>query len=183
MSDDSFQQDVLNELGDDRLTEIAGLLGTDAAGATTVVDSSVSELSGGLREAAATPDQAEEVRQAVAEVSEPPLEGVATLGGGLLGGGLMASVLSRLARPAATAVAKRTGLPVATVSRVLELLIPVVVTVLTKRAARGRSGGAASGGTPATRGGAPGAAPSPGASGSGMGEVLGGLLGGEPKKH
>ncbi|MFC5804145.1 DUF937 domain-containing protein [Streptomyces formicae] len=181
MSDDSFQQDVLNELGDDQLTEIAGLLGTDAAGATTVVDSSVSELSGGLREAAATPDQAEEVRQAVAEVSEPPLEGVAPLGGGLLGGGLMASVLSRLARPAAMAVAKRTGLPVATVSRVLELLIPVVVTVLTKRAARGRSAGA--GGAPATRGGAPGAAASPGASESGMGEVLGGLLGGEPKKR
>ena len=32
MSEPSFQDDVINELGDDRLTEIAGLLGTDANG-------------------------------------------------------------------------------------------------------------------------------------------------------
>ncbi|MFF3246484.1 hypothetical protein ACFYWY_22765 [Streptomyces sp. NPDC002870] len=47
MSDVSFQKDVLPELGDDKLQEIAGLLGTDAAGAQRVVESTVSAMSGG----------------------------------------------------------------------------------------------------------------------------------------
>ncbi|MGW7362377.1 DUF937 domain-containing protein [Streptomyces sp. NPDC054841] len=168
MSDDSFQRDVLNELGDDKLQEIAGALGTDAAGAEDAVGTSVSALFDGLREAAATPEQADEVREAVAEISEPPLEGVATLGGGLLGGGLMAGVLTKLARPAAAAVAKRTGMPVATVSRVFELLVPVVLTVLTKRAAKRRSAGAAPG--------------SPDNSPGGPADVLGDLPGGTRKR-
>ncbi|WP_351228894.1 DUF937 domain-containing protein [Streptomyces sp. NPDC002133] len=176
MSNDAFQQDVLNELGDDRLHEIAGLLGTDPGEASNLVDTSVSALSGGLREAAATPEHAEEVRQAVSEVTEPPLEGVATLGGGLLSGSLMAGVLSRLARPAAAAVAKKTGLPLATVSRVLELLVPVILTVLTKRAAQRRSAGAAPGVSGAASG-------SPGTSQGSLGEVLGDLLGGGPRKQ
>ncbi|MFC8170521.1 DUF937 domain-containing protein [Streptomyces sp. NPDC057325] len=141
--DPSFQDDVLNELGADRLHEIAGLLGTDAAGAREVVGSSVAELSGGLRQAAAEPGSADEVRAAVDEVAspEPPLRGVATLGG-LMGGGLMAGVLARLAKPAANAVAKRTGIPPATANRAVELLVPVVLAVLTQRAARkGGAGG------------------------------------------
>jgi hypothetical protein len=84
MSDEtSFQQDVLRELGDDRLQEIAGVLGTDAAGAQDVVGSSVAALSGELRRAAAEPASADEVRQAVDEVTtfEPPLQGVAAFGG------------------------------------------------------------------------------------------------------
>ncbi|MER7515972.1 DUF937 domain-containing protein [Streptomyces sp. NPDC126499] len=142
----SFQDEVLSELGEDRLLEIADLLGTDAEGAQRIVGSSVSELSGELRSAAAEPVSADEVRAAVAEVSsfEPPLHGVATLGGlvggGLVGGGLMAGVLAKLARPAADAVAKRTGLPAPAVTRAVELLVPVVLAVLTKRAA-GRKGG------------------------------------------
>lgn len=52
---ETFEDDVLNELGDDRLQEIAGLLGTDPAGAQAVVGSSVAELSGELRRAAAEP--------------------------------------------------------------------------------------------------------------------------------
>ncbi|RSS80253.1 hypothetical protein EF919_40730, partial [Streptomyces sp. WAC02707] len=67
--DPSFQDDVLNELGADRLHEIAGLLGTDAAGAREVVGSSVAELSGELRQAAAEPGSADEVGAAVDEVA------------------------------------------------------------------------------------------------------------------
>ncbi|MEU8484310.1 DUF937 domain-containing protein [Streptomyces sp. NPDC048641] len=140
----SLQKDVLDELGEDRLGEIAGLLGTDAAGAQDVVSTTVSELSGGLREkASADPQQAEELRQALAETQEQqPLQGVATFGGlgGLAGGGLMAGILAKMSRPVATAVAKKTGLPPATVTRVIELLVPVVLAVFTKRAA-GRKGG------------------------------------------
>jgi hypothetical protein len=140
----SLQKDVLDELGDDRLGEIAALLGTDAAGAQDVVGTTVSELSGGLREkATADPQQAEEVRQALAENEEQqPLQGVAALGGlgGLAGGGLMAGILAKMSRPVATAVAKKTGLPPATVSRVIELLVPVVLAVFTKRAAGRKAG-------------------------------------------
>lgn len=148
----SFQDEVLDELGDDRLQEIAGLLGTDAAGAQELVGGSVTELSGELRRAAAEPSSADEVRAAVDEVAsaEPPLQGVATLGG-LAAGGLMAGVLAKLARPAANAVAKRTGLPPATVNRAVDILVPVIVAALTKRAAAKKGGGLGDllgGGTP-----------------------------------
>ncbi|MFC8505494.1 DUF937 domain-containing protein [Streptomyces sp. NPDC057411] len=142
MSDESFQDDVLNELGDDRLQEIAGLLGTDSAGARQLVDSSVAELSGELRSAAAEPASADEVRAAFTEVAaaEPPLQGVAAFGG-LVSGGLMAGVLAKLAKPAANAVAKRTGIPAPTVNRAVEVLVPVVLAVITKRAAARKGGG------------------------------------------
>jgi hypothetical protein len=117
----SLQDDVLDELGDDKVQEIAGLLGTDDPGAREVVGTTVSALSGEA-ETVETPHEA-------------PLQGVATLGG-FATGGLMAGVLAKGAKPVANAVAKRTGLPPATVSRVVEMLIPVVLTVLTKRAAK-----------------------------------------------
>ena len=124
MSEDSataFQGDVLDELGDVKVQEIAGLLGTDEAGAREVVGTTVSALSG----EAAT----------VETPQEAPLQGVATLGG-FATGGLMAGVLAKAAKPVANAVAKKTGLPPATVTRVVEMLVPVVLTVLTKRAAK-----------------------------------------------
>ncbi|NUK38424.1 hypothetical protein HRW12_32830, partial [Streptomyces lunaelactis] len=46
MSDESLQTDVLNELGDEKFEEIAGLLGTNAAGATSVVETTVTAVSG-----------------------------------------------------------------------------------------------------------------------------------------
>ncbi|MEU3744049.1 MULTISPECIES: DUF937 domain-containing protein [Streptomyces] len=147
MSEGSFQDDVLTELGDDRLQEIAGLLGTDAGGAQELVGSSVAELSGELRQAAAEPASADEVRAAVDEVTsaEPPLQGVAGFGG-LAAGGLMAGVLGRPARPAANAIARKTGIPAATVSRAVDILVPVVLAVMTRRATTKRSGGTAADG-------------------------------------
>ncbi|MFB7942371.1 DUF937 domain-containing protein [Streptomyces sp. NPDC056049] len=141
-SSHSFQDEVLAELGEDRLAEIAALAGTDTAGARALVDGSVAELSGELRQAAAEPGSADEVKAAVDEVTsvEPPLQGVASFGG-LAAGGLMAGVLAKLARPAANAVAKRTGLPPATVNRAVDLLVPVVLAVLTRRATARKGGG------------------------------------------
>ncbi|NEB74177.1 DUF937 domain-containing protein [Streptomyces sp. SID14478] len=135
----SLEQDVLDELGENKLQELAGLLGTDATQAQDVVGSTVSALSGGLRERAEeSTDGAQEVQQALAETEQPPLQGVATLGGlgGLASGGLMAGLLSKLSRPVANAVAKKTGLPAANVARGIEMLIPVILAVMTKRAAR-----------------------------------------------
>ena len=127
LSEDSataFQGAVLDELGDDKVQEIAGLLGTDEAGAREVVGTTASALSG---EAAAA--------GTVETPQEAPLQGVATLGG-FATGGLMAGMLAKAARPVANAVAKKTGLPPATVARVVEMLIPAVLAVLTKRAAK-----------------------------------------------
>ncbi|QEU94254.1 DUF937 domain-containing protein [Streptomyces kanamyceticus] len=178
MSDSqSFEQDVLNELGDDKLQEIAGLLGTDAAGAQDVVGTTVSALSGDLQDkaAAADPAEADEVRQAFAEVEsaeqppasgEQPLQGVAAFGGlgGLAAGGMMSGVLARMSKPVANAVSKKTGIPAPTVSRVIEMLIPVVLAVLTKRAASTKADGAA---------------PKASASSGGLGDLLGQILGGK----
>ncbi|MFD6434012.1 DUF937 domain-containing protein [Streptomyces venezuelae] len=164
----SFEQDVLDELGDDRLQEIAGLLDTDASGAQDVVGTTVSALSGDIQDRAADPAEADEVRQAFIEVepADPTLQGVATLGGlgGLAGGGMMAGMLAKMSRPVANAVSKKTGIPAAKVTRVIEMLIPVVLAVLSKRAARSKGPGAPSGSAPST--------------GGGLGDLLGQILGG-----
>ncbi|MFE0252573.1 DUF937 domain-containing protein [Streptomyces sp. NPDC059010] len=117
----SLQDDVLEELGDDRIGDIAGLLGTDEAGARQMVGTTVAALSGEAH--------------TVATPHEAPLTGVATVGG-FATGGLMAGVLAEEAERVATAVARRTGLPPGAVSRIVETVIPVVLAVLTKRAAR-----------------------------------------------
>ncbi|WP_051781520.1 MULTISPECIES: DUF937 domain-containing protein [unclassified Streptomyces] len=169
MSESSFQDDVLGELGDDKMTEIAGLLGTDTSGARETVAETLGVMAGDLSQRVDADDaDGAEVRQALAEVAEaePPLEGVATFGGlgGLLSGGMMAGVLAKVSKPVAAAVSKRTGIPAATISRVIEMLIPVVLAVLAKRA----SGKAAGTGAAGTGGGAGGAAS------GGPDEILGG---------
>ncbi len=117
---------MLDELGDERIGRIASLLGTDETGARQMVGTTVSALSGEA-EAVATPHDA-------------PLTGVATLGG-FATGGLMAGLLAEEAGPVADAVARRTGLPSGAVARVVEMVVPVVLAVLTKRAAgRQRAG-------------------------------------------
>ncbi|MFI5985756.1 DUF937 domain-containing protein [Streptomyces sp. NPDC051555] len=177
MSEPSFQDDVINELGDDKLTEIAGLLGTDATGARDTIATTVGAMTGDLQQKADTDDDdGHEVRQAFAEVSEPPLQGVATLGGGLLSGGIMAGVLAKVSKPVAAAVSKKTGIPAPTVARVIELLIPVLLAVFAKRAAGKGAGAPQASGAPAT-GAAPGAAPG----GGGLGDLLGQILGGGKK--
>ncbi|MFF2380945.1 DUF937 domain-containing protein [Streptomyces sp. NPDC058108] len=136
MNEEPLQQDVLDALDDAGLQEIAGLLGTDAAGAREIVGTTVSEFSGGLQDRAVSDPG--EVQQAFAEAQEAPLTGVATLGGmGGLGGGLMGGLLARISRPVANAVARKTGLPPATVARVIDVVIPVLLSVLSKRATRG----------------------------------------------
>ncbi|MGP4000950.1 DUF937 domain-containing protein [Streptomyces sp. 8N706] len=97
MSDESLQKDVLTELGDDRIQELAGELGTDADVARTVVGTTVSALPG------------------------------------TVGDGTLAGVLGRVTTPTAQTVSRQTGLPLASVTRALELLLPVVLSVIAKR--------------------------------------------------
>ncbi|MGW6573320.1 DUF937 domain-containing protein [Streptomyces sp. NPDC054945] len=172
MSHSSFQDDVLGELGDDRMTEIAGLLGTDTSGARETVTETLGVMADDLTQKLDAQDaDGAEVRQAFAEVSEaePPLQGVATFGGlgGLLGGGVMAGVLAKVSKPVAAAVSKRTGIPAATIGRVIETLIPVVLAVLAKRASGRTAGTGAAGAAGAADG-------SGGATSGDPGEILGG---------
>ncbi|QLE75371.1 hypothetical protein FGW37_30685 [Streptomyces rectiverticillatus] len=124
MGDEALQQDVLDELGEDRIQELAGELGTDADGATRMVRETV----------AALPEELTRQESAAPAGAAGP-GGLGGLGGGL-GGGLMSGVLGKITGPVAETVAKRTGLPVAQVTRALELLLPVVMTTIAKR--RGR---------------------------------------------
>lgn len=126
--EDSLEKDVRDTLDAALLQEIADVLGTDTSAAQAIVDSTVSALSGGLHDRAVTSPG--EVQQALAEVQEAPLDG-------LDADGLMGGLLVRVSGPAAHTVARQTGLAPATVSQVIELLIPVLLTVLSRRAARG----------------------------------------------
>ncbi|MFJ4406388.1 MULTISPECIES: DUF937 domain-containing protein [unclassified Streptomyces] len=142
MSDRPLQDEVLTELGDERLQELADRLGTDTDAARQVVGASVGSLTGVVTDEAVTPGGTAELSQALEQAaSEPePLTGVAGfagLGTGV-GGGLLTTVLRKATAPTARAVSKRTGLPVAAVTGALETLIPVVATVLAKRARRAK---------------------------------------------
>ncbi|MEU1023730.1 MULTISPECIES: hypothetical protein [unclassified Streptomyces] len=46
----------------------------------------------------------------------------------------MFGVLAKMSRPMARAVAKKTGIPEKTVTRGIEVLVPVVLTMVSKRA-------------------------------------------------
>ncbi|MEU5192038.1 DUF937 domain-containing protein [Streptomyces klenkii] len=134
MGDEALQKDVLDELGEDRIQELAGELGTDADGATRMVRETVAALPEELtRENGAAP------------AGVAGLGGFGGLGGlgqgsggGMLSGGLMSGVIGRITKPVAETVAKRTGLPAAQVARALELLLPVVMTAIAKRRGRKR---------------------------------------------
>ncbi|MFF7726768.1 DUF937 domain-containing protein [Streptomyces sp. NPDC008001] len=126
MGDEALQKDVLDELGEDRVQELAGELGTGTDGATRMVRETV----------AALPDELTRENGA-APAGAAGLGGFGGLGQGL-GGGLMSGVLGRITKPVAETVAKRTGLPVAQVTRALELLLPVVMTTIAKRRGRKR---------------------------------------------
>ncbi|MFE0625865.1 DUF937 domain-containing protein [Streptomyces sp. NPDC058864] len=143
MSDRPLKDEVLEELGDDRLREITELLGTDADEAQQVVGSAVASITGVLTDDAVTPGGTAELCQAMEQAAnEPePLPAAAVGFAGVQGGtsaepgrGVLAAVLAKVAAPAARAVAKRTGLPVETVTAALQTVIPVMAAVLARRA-------------------------------------------------
>ncbi|WP_167532688.1 hypothetical protein [Streptomyces alboniger] len=47
--------------------------------------------------------------------------------------------VAKLAGPVAKAISKKTGIPVTTVTRVIEVGLPVVVAMVSKRARRGNT--------------------------------------------
>jgi hypothetical protein len=116
MGDDALRDAVLDELGEDRLRELAGELGTDTAGARTAVVAAVDALP--------------------PEVTTAPAEGTASPGAPGFpanGSGLMSGLMARISDPVAQAVTVRTGLPRESVGRALELLLPVVLSTIARR--------------------------------------------------
>lgn len=138
MSEQPLQYEVLAELGDDQIQEIAGVLGTDPESARKLVGTSVTSLTGVLTDDAVTPGGTAELSQALEQAAtepEPPAGAPGFAGlGSAAGGGMLVAVLRKVTAPAARAVSKKTGLPVTAVTGALELVIPVVATVLAKRA-------------------------------------------------
>lgn len=54
----------------------------------------------------------------------------------------MSGVLGRMSRPVAEAVSKKTGIPAATVTRAIQVLLPALLAVLSRRATKaGAAGG------------------------------------------
>ncbi|MEU8568875.1 hypothetical protein AB0C51_11020 [Streptomyces pathocidini] len=97
MRDEALLRDVLAELGDDRVQELAGELGTGPEGAREVVGATVAALPASV------------------------------------GDGSPVGVLSKLTGPTAQSVAELTGLPLPAVTRALELLLPVILSVIGER--------------------------------------------------
>jgi hypothetical protein len=131
MTDRPLKDEVLAELGDDRLNDIAGLLHADADAARHVVSGSVASLTGVLTDDSLTPGGTAELCQAIAQAAmEPePRSGADAVGSGLVG-----AVLGKVAEPTARAVASKQGLPVEAVAGALEIILPVTATVLARRA-------------------------------------------------
>ncbi|MFD7918328.1 hypothetical protein ACFV3R_03750 [Streptomyces sp. NPDC059740] len=122
MSDASLQNDVLAELGEDRVRELAEELGTDVATARDVIRTTVASL----------PDEA-------TDLSRPPELDTRTTPGPPPVTGVLRQITPTVSRT----VAYRTGLPEGPVLDALELLLPVVLTVVARRSrgldASGRS--------------------------------------------
>ncbi|MGK5631700.1 hypothetical protein [Streptomyces sp. URMC 123] len=116
MTDESLRNEVVRELGEDRVAEIAQQLGTDAVTARQVITEAIAALPPDLRDDEGSP-------------------AAGAAGGGAGGGlgGLTTSVLSRVTAPTAKVVSRRTGLPEQRVVAALELLLPVTLTVIARR--------------------------------------------------
>ncbi|TKA13370.1 DUF937 domain-containing protein [Actinacidiphila oryziradicis] len=123
MSDRPLKDEVLEQLGDDRLQEIAGLLGSDADDVRRFVGDSVASLTGVLTDESITPGGTAELCQAMEQATA-----------GRSGDGPLIALLGKAAGPAALAVSEKSGLPVSALTGALDAIIPVVASVLADRA-------------------------------------------------
>jgi hypothetical protein len=123
MSDRPLKDEVLEQLGDDRLQEIAGLLGSDADDVRRFVGDSVASLTGVLTDESITPGGTAELCQAMEQATD-----------GRSGDGPLIALLGKAAGPAALAVSEKSGLPVSALTAALDAIIPVVASVLADRA-------------------------------------------------
>ncbi|GAA0911371.1 DUF937 domain-containing protein [Nonomuraea longicatena] len=178
----SLNDELLAQLGESGLQQVAGLLGTDTATARSVVEAAAGAITGGLARNAETPDGAHALHGALdRHVDADPFTGdVATLsrdGECILGHVLGSQGTER----AATGLARFAGVDRGTVAKLLPLIAPMIMSLLADRAARrGMDAGAVADDLDREQ-----SAIRDGGLGDMLGELLGGIFGAEsaPRGH
>lgn len=166
----SLNDELLSQLGDSGLQQIAGLLGTDTATARQVVEAASGTIVGGMAHNAENPDGAQALRSALDDhVDADPFNGdVASLereGQGILGHVLGGDGTQQ----AASGISQFAGINSGTIMKLLPLLAPMVMSLLANRASKqNMDAGAVADDLNQEQSGMPG----------GLGDLLGGLLGG-----
>ncbi|MFD1545280.1 DUF937 domain-containing protein [Nonomuraea guangzhouensis] len=137
----TLHDELLSELGDAGLEEVAGLLGTDIATAHNTLTLVSGTIVGGLARNAAHPDGAEALRGALDDhVDADPFNGdVASLSrdglsilGHVLGG--------QGTEQAAEELSRLVGVDSRSIMRLLPLVAPMIMSLLAVRATRGSMG-------------------------------------------
>ncbi|MFG1706010.1 DUF937 domain-containing protein [Nonomuraea sp. M3C6] len=132
----TLHDELLAQLGDSGLEQIAGMLGTDTATARNVVQAVSGTIVGGLARNAADPDGAEALRGALDEhVDADPFSGdVASLirdGHSILGHVLGGQGTEQ----AAAELSQFAGISSGTLKKLLPLIAPMIMSLLANRAA------------------------------------------------
>jgi hypothetical protein len=172
----SLNDELIAQLGESGLQQVAGLLGTDTATARSVVEAAAGAITGGLARNAGTPDGAQALHGALdRHVDADPFSGdVATLsrdGESILGHVLGSQGTER----AATGLARFAGVDRGTVVKLLPLIAPMVMSLLADRASRrGMDAGAVADDLDQEQ-----SAIQHGGLGDMLGELLGGIFGAE----
>ncbi|SDM28809.1 DUF937 domain-containing protein [Nonomuraea jiangxiensis] len=132
----TLHDELLAQLGDSGLEQIAGMLGTDTATARDVVQAVSGTIVGGLARNAEHPDGAEALRGALDEhVDTDPFNGdVASLTRD--GHGILSHVLGGQGTEAVVSgLSQLAGIDRGTIMRLLPLIAPMIMSLLATRAA------------------------------------------------
>ncbi|MFI6504246.1 DUF937 domain-containing protein [Nonomuraea typhae] len=131
----SLNDELIAQLGDSGLQQIAGLLGTDVATARTVVEAATGAIAGGMARNAESLDGAQALRSALDQhVDADPFTGdVANLTRD--GQGILGHVLgTQGTEQAADGLAQFAGINSNTIMKLLPLIAPMIMSLLANRA-------------------------------------------------
>lgn len=131
----TLNDELLSQLGDPGLEQIAGMLGASTATARTVIQAVSGTIIGGMARNVAEPEDAEALRGALDEHADAdPFNGdVASLSRD--GQGILAHVLGGPGTEQAAATLSRfSGVETASIMRLLPLIAPMVMSLLADRA-------------------------------------------------
>ncbi|MFI6291772.1 DUF937 domain-containing protein [Nonomuraea sp. NPDC050790] len=166
----SLNDELIAQLGDSGLQQIAGLLGTDTATARSVVEAATGTIAGGMARNAENMDGAQSLRSALDQhVDADPFSGdVASLSRD--GEGILGHVLgSQGTEQAAQGLAQFAGINSGTIMKLLPLIAPMIMSLLANRASqRNMDAGAVANDLNQEQA---------GMQTGGLGDLLGGLLG------
>jgi hypothetical protein len=167
----SLNDELLQQLGNSGLEQIAGLLGTDVSTAKQAVEAAAGTIVGGMAVNADQPEGAEALRSALDDhvASDPFNADVASVSRD--GRGILDHVLGEQGtEQAAAGISQFAGINMSTVAKLLPLLAPMVMSLLANRANKqGMDAGAVAQDLNKE---------TSAMSGGGLGDLLGAVLGG-----